>query len=69
MSHIDDVAVSEFANAMRNKMKKSREKKGRSGWQDMSTHVLKTMLIEHIEKGDMVDVANFAMMIWHNQQR
>src|SRR4029077_20482891 len=63
----DDEAVSIFATAMQDKMAKSRAK-GRGGWQSCSVDDLWKMLREHVEKGDPVDVANLAMMIWHNER-
>lgn len=63
----DDLAVTAFAIEMRAKLAKSREK-GRSGWQTCPVGDLWKMLQEHFEKGDPVDVANFAMMIWHNSR-
>lgn len=65
----DNEAVDEFADAMKAKLKKSAEEKGRSGWQGCSRLHLITMLQEHIVKNDMVDVANLAMMVWHNRMR
>lgn len=64
----DDAAVNAFAHAMADKMARSRAK-GRGGWQSCPTPALWQMLREHVEKGDPVDVANLAMMIWHNAQR
>lgn len=65
--HSDDAAVDGFAEAMRSKMEDSREK-GRSGWDDpfqCSPYRLAEMLIDHIAKGDPVDVGNFAMMLFN----
>lgn len=65
MEHSDDVAVDQFAIAMREKMKRSREK-GRGGWHDKTlctAESLSQMLREHVDKGDPVDVANFCMML------
>ena len=62
----DDLAVNLFAYAMMRKLAASRAK-GRGGWQRCTTADLWMMLREHVEKGDPVDVANLAMMIWHNQ--
>jgi hypothetical protein len=64
--HADDVAVDRFAEAMKAKMAASRAK-GRGGWE--STEVcppgsLQLMMLEHIAKGDPVDVGNFAMMLF-----
>ena len=61
----DDNAVMRFCQAMSDKMATSRAK-GRGGWQTCSVDALWKMLREHVEKGDPVDVANFAMMIWCN---
>lgn len=63
--HPDDLAVDKFAAMMKDKLKKSREK-GRGGWDDPEQcHVfhLAKLLVEHVEKGDPVDIANLAMMI------
>lgn len=61
--HPDDTCIAHLAHLMREKMKFSREVKGRGGWQDMPAEVLSEMLREHVEKGDPVDVANFCMML------
>lgn len=64
----DDEAVDSFANAMKIKLRKKRVEDGRDGWQDagvLSTGSLAYMLLEHVVKGDPVDIANFAMMLWH----
>lgn len=63
---MDDIAVDMFAAAMKEKMAASRAK-GRSGWQTCRIEDLWDMLKAHVEKGDPRDVANIAMMIWHNQ--
>ena len=60
----DDVAVDQFAQAMKEKLAKAREK-GRSGWQTCDPHDLSSMLVDHIEKGDPRDVANFCMFLWN----
>ncbi|WP_215861299.1 hypothetical protein [Acidithiobacillus ferriphilus] len=66
--HPDDLAVDAFAEAMKAKMRRSREEKGRDGWQMASSAHLTYLLMEHLEKGDPVDVANFAMMLHQNEQ-
>ena len=68
-AHPDDVAVENFADAMRKKLRQSWEKKDRGGWQSASAAHLTYLLLEHLEKGDPVDVANFAMMLHQNGQR
>lgn len=63
----DDLAVDAFAAAMKAKLAKKRAE-GRGGWDDptvCSVAFLAQMLHSHIIKGDPVDVANFAMMLWH----
>jgi hypothetical protein len=64
-AHTDGVAINSFARAMHHKMALARAK-GRSGWQNCSSAELWQMLREHVEKGDPVDVGNFAMMIHQN---
>lgn len=66
--HPDDLAVDAFAEAMKAKMRRSREEKGRDGWQMASSVHLTYLLMEHLEKGDPVDIANFAMMLHQNEQ-
>lgn len=63
--HPDDEAVDAFAAAMKEKLAKKRSE-GRSGWNDhslCSQALLSQMLHDHCDKGDPVDVANFAMML------
>lgn len=62
----DDLAVMGFAHEMIRKMSRSRDK-GRTGWQTCPVDLLWTMLREHVEKGDPLDVACLAMMIHNNQ--
>ena len=57
-----------FSRAMENKLL-AKLKSGRSGWDDSSwteEDILKA-LKEHLEKGDMIDVANFAMFYWNRE--
>jgi len=52
--------------AMKDKLKIAREK-GRGGWwnaDECDIAYLREQLQQHIEKGDMVDVMNFAAMIY-----
>ena len=65
--HLDDIAVDQFAAAMKAKLAKKRIE-GRGGWQDMSAGELSQLLHEHVEKGDPLDVANFCMMLHQNRQ-
>ncbi|WP_156477805.1 hypothetical protein [Sphingomonas sanguinis] len=67
VAHSDDIAVDRFAALMKAKLASARAK-GRGGWDDpsqCSTDYLRTLLHEHIAKGDPVDVANFCMMLAH----
>ncbi|RWR30485.1 hypothetical protein D2T29_12505 [Sinirhodobacter populi] len=69
-AHLDDAAVDRFASAMKAKLAKKRED-GRGGWSgpDCSAPILSQMLREHVEKGDPIDVANFAMMLHQRGER
>jgi hypothetical protein len=70
-AHADDLAVDRFAVAMKDKMARSRAK-GRGGWDDpaqCSAQELQTMLLDHLAKGDPVDVGNFCMMLWNRGER
>ena len=63
--HPDDLAVDRFAAAMKEKMKRSRDI-GRGGWDDPEVckiEDLGKMLVDHVAKGDPVDIANFCMML------
>lgn len=65
--HGDDAAVDLFAAAMKKKMAESRAK-GRDGWYDPEqcpAERLQRMLVDHLAKGDPVDVGNFAMMLFN----
>lgn len=67
--HPDDLAVLEFSGYMLAKMRWEREARGRHGWQTMDAETLSRLLREHLDKGDPVDIANFAMMLHQNGQR
>jgi hypothetical protein len=58
----DNLAVDAFARAMKEKLDAKR-RAGRSGWRTCPPALLSRMLQEHAQKGDPVDVANFAMML------
>jgi len=65
MQHYDVIAVARFAEMMKAKLAKAREK-GRGGWDDpeqCTVEYLSQLLHEHVAKGDPVDVANLAMML------
>lgn len=63
-----EACVDDFADKMK---KKLREKymEGKTGWDDpdWSHEDRIAALEEHLEKGDMIDVANFAMFVWNNE--
>ncbi|ANO57436.1 all-alpha NTP pyrophosphatase-like protein [Pseudomonas phage AN14] len=65
--YIDNQGVADFADAMRRKLEKKRAE-GRGGWHDPDQCQLDTlavMLLDHLEKGDPVDIGNFAMMLYN----
>ncbi|MCH6203889.1 hypothetical protein L3V16_08535 [Brucella ciceri] len=69
--HADDLAVDRFAIAMKQKLAKKREE-GRGGWEnkdECSAEYLSYLLIQHIWKGDPVDIANLAMMLHQRGER
>ena len=69
-AHQDDIAVDNFAAAMKAKMAKSRAV-GRYGWNDPAVCTaddLRLFLANHIAKGDPVDVGNFAMMLFNRNE-
>jgi hypothetical protein len=66
--HPDDAAVDRFAAAMKTKLARKRSQ-GRAGWQEASAEHLSELLLSHLEKGDPVDIGNFAMMLHQNGQR
>lgn len=67
MKHEDDIAVDQFAGAMKAKLAAARDK-GRSGWRDDCTiESLQAALIKHVHKGDPRDVANYCMFLWQRK--
>ena len=61
-----DACVDDFAWAMKQKLKK-KFIEGKDGWDDPNWPIENVLdqLRAHIDKGDMVDVANFAMFAWN----
>jgi hypothetical protein len=59
-----------FGKVMHDKMLKSYREKGRRGWDDPAWTIdqIKTAMIEHIEKGDPIDLAVFAAFWWNKLQ-
>ena len=67
----DDRAVDLFVAAMKRKMAEKRGQ-GKSGWQNqarLSAGALQGLLVDHLAKGDPVDVGNFAMMLRNRGER
>ena len=65
----DELLISQITSDMWAKLEKKRDE-GRGGWHTGScdNSKLKAMLIKHIDKGDMIDVANLAAMM-HVRQK
>lgn len=69
--HPDDLAVDRFAAAMKAKLAKKRAE-GRGGWDrkdECSAEDLSYMLVQHLWKGDPLDVGNLAMMLHQRGER
>ena len=67
--HEDDLAVDLFAQAMKTKLARKR-REGYGGWDDperFTVEHLETLLAEHLEAGDPIDISNFCMMIWNRK--
>lgn len=69
-AHSDDVAVDLFAAAMKAKLAQKRAE-GRGGWEtpECTADFLSGLLRDHVEKGDPLDVGNFAMMLHQRGDR
>lgn len=68
-NHPDARAVDRFAKAMKLKLWMKRNE-GKGGWDNSdvcTVEHLADLLIEHIEKGDPIDIGNFAMMLHQRQ--
>lgn len=63
-----DECTNEFRDAIRSKLIE-KHKEGKSGWDDpnWSREDILRQLREHVDKGDMVDVAAFAMFAWNQE--
>jgi|GEM_PF-3859138 len=69
--HPDDLAVDAFAAAMKAKLARKRAQ-GYGGWDsptDCTEAELSNLLRDHVEKGDPLDVGNFAMMLHQRGER
>ena len=69
----DDAGVERFSVAMKRKLAAKR-KEGKRGWNTTpasgwgcTVKALEAMLRQHLAKGDVIDVANFCMMIWNRR--
>lgn len=63
-----EACIDAFAQELKEKLV-SKMHRGKSGWDDSAwpkEDILK-QLREHIDKGDMLDVAAFAMFFWNQQ--
>lgn len=58
-----------FAEEMKLKLI-AKLKEGRSGWDSEEWEIadIKKALKEHVEKGDPIDIANFAMFLWNREE-
>lgn len=63
-----DACVDDFADEMKRKLRR-KFMEGKSGWDDPQwpREDILRQLVQHVEKGDMVDVANFAMFAWNQE--
>ena len=62
-----DAMIDEFARLMKEKLRKKAAFEMRGGWDDPSNiDGMRVALREHMEKGDPVDVANFAAFLWNH---
>ena len=61
-----DTLVNRFAEVMRRKLMRKLST-GYSGWDDpdWTEASIRAAMIEHVEKGDPVDIANFAAFLWN----
>lgn len=60
---IDNEAVDKLAQAMKDKLAKKREQ-GYHGWETCKHGDLVQLLINHVDKGDPIDVANFCAFLF-----
>ncbi|SFI60630.1 hypothetical protein [Albimonas pacifica] len=59
--------VDAFAAEMKAKLEASWRRKGKGGWDSPNWHPdqILAALREHVDKGDPIDVANFAAFLWN----
>ena len=65
---IDNEAVDKLAQAMKSKLAKKREQ-GYHGWATCKHGDLVQLLINHVDKGDPIDVANFCAFLFARGER
>lgn len=65
---LDRLALANFYAEMQAKLQASSDK-GKSGWQHMTMDQLYQEFHEHVHKGDAIDVALYAMMIWWHKEQ
>jgi hypothetical protein len=67
--HALDACVDDFAEEMKRKLRR-KFMEGKRGWDDPAwqREDILRQLVAHVSKGDMVDVANFAMFAWNQGQ-
>ncbi len=63
------IMVDAFADAMKEKLIRQFRKKGYTGWDNISNmRGIERALVEHLPKGDYVDVGNFAAFLFNFQK-
>lgn len=62
--------INKFASAMKSKLKNKFLRDGYSGWDNIGPNSPPYIsdLQHHVEKGDLVDVANIAAILWNRKQ-
>lgn len=63
----DDQAIDIFARGMKDKMEQCRDR-GKYGWDNpnlCSEEHLLDLLIASVKKGDLIDIANYSMMLYN----
>jgi hypothetical protein len=61
--------VDMFSKEMKIKLERKYWREGYSGWDNEGNkQYIKKLLTQHIEKADMVDVANLAAFLWNMEQ-
>jgi hypothetical protein len=64
-----DTLVSEFTKALRDKLHAAEKKYGWDGaWQRNDAADIRAGLVEHVRKGDPLDVAAFCAFLWHRRE-